>query len=261
MIDSHCHIHLDFLNYNGFLNNIDILNIINNAKNEKLQAILNIFEISNNYNFKNIEFISNLNSDNFKIFSAAGVHPLHVKDISIDNAMELLKLNSEKFIAFGETGLDLFKDNNKNEQLEFFEMHCQLSKNYQKPIIIHQRGCDINDIINVLNEFKIKAVFHCWTLGPKELEIVLKNNYLVSFSGIITFDKTMEIVRSAEICPLNMMLLETDTPFLAPKPYRGKPNEPSYVSKVYEYISNLKGVNLEQLKIQIKDNFYNFFNL
>jgi TatD DNase family protein len=252
MIDQHCHIHLD---------NSDFQGTINRAKFSGVKAILNIFEISRQKDFEKFDEILSLDSKNLRIFAAAGIHPLETENLKIEEGEKILKSCEKKIIAFGETGLDLFKAENKNQQLKFFEMHCNLAKEFKKPIIIHQRNCHIEELIEIVKKFSIKCVFHCWTLSPKELEKALENDCFISFSGITTFDKAFPIVESAKICPLDRIFLETDSPFLAPVPFRGKKNEPAFVKEVYKFVAKIKEISMEELKKNVEKNFQNFFSV
>ena len=257
MIDAHSHIH-----YSGKIDDE-----VTNAKNQGVKALLNIHIIERDPKYSQTveQFYGHLEAiekvENFRIFLGAGVHPLGVSMVKSLEAQNILEKLMPKLTAIGETGLDLFKDDNKSEQLSFLEMHCHLSQEYNKPLVIHCRGCDVDDVLNITKNYNIKVMFHCWTFGVKELEKALVYNTMISFSGIVTFDKTENIVNAARICPLDRMLIETDSPYLSPVPFRGKKNQPAFIYETYKYISNLKSISFETLENQIESNFLNFFQV
>lgn len=253
--DSHTHLHLTFNQENKFKTEEQIAQSL---KAQGISKIINVFEGSDDY-FLMETFEKIKNKTSIKIYFAGGVHPLRVRDISKENTELFLKKYSDKFIAFGETGIDLFKDTNREQQMEYLDIHGKMCEIHKKPIVIHARHCDINDIFNVLKPYKIKIMFHCWTFGPEELEIALQYNTMISFPGIVTFDKSQQIVESAKLCPLDRMLVETDAPYLSPVPFRGKQNEVSYIEYTYRYIANLKNMDPQEFATAISQNFDNFF--
>jgi TatD DNase family protein len=261
MIDSHCHLQLILGSQHDEIRNQEsIFQIIHKANDIGLKKLLNVIEISSNENeLQIIDLLYNQRYKDTQVYLCGGVHPCAIDSIDKESAIKLIESHIKKFIAIGETGLDLFKAINKHKQLEYLELHAELCKKYKLPIIIHARGCDIDDMLNILRPYHIKTMFHCWTFGPKELDKALSDNCMISFSGIVTFDKTNLIVDSAIICPINSMLIETDSPFLAPIPHRGRENSPALIVETYKFIAKLRNLGLHELSKEITTNFNSFF--
>ena len=221
IIDSHCH-----LDYDKFENDLD--QVINRAKGSGVSKILTICTKKNNLN-KNI----NICEKNDFIFFAYGLHPLNVGKEKIDTK-EILRISDhEKMIAIGETGLDYFysKDNIHLQKKSFIE-HIKISQKTKLPLIIHSRDAD-EDMQTILNEeYKKKpfmAVMHCFSSGKSLANTAIKLGFYLSMSGIITFPKSNELCDIFSSVPIDKILVETDSPYLSPVPFRGKRNEPSYI--------------------------------
>ena len=251
MIDSHCH-----LNFKDLSANID--KIINNSKINNISSILSI-----NTNPKDFEEHLNLINKFSSIYISYGLHPSDVNElnqIKSDNFDKFCK--NEKVIGIGETGIDLFhNDKYLKEQTQVFETHIDASITHSLPLIIHQRNSE-NEIINILKNFKsndLKIVFHCFTGTNKLLNFCLDNGYYISISGIITFRNATTLRKIIKNAPLNSILIETDSPFLAPEPMRGKLNEPSYIKYTAEYLSNLFDLSLSEFEKITDNNFFNLF--
>ena len=253
MIDSHCHINFDSLKNN-------LVEIINNAKNNNITSILSINtdpdDFSNHYNIIN-KYKS--------IFISYGLHPENVsinKSLSKDDIVKHLK--KDKVIGIGETGLDFYHSLQfKKEQYVNFENHIEASIESNLPLIIHQRNSE-NEIIEVLKNYQkhnnLKVVFHCFTGSEKLKNFCLEFGYYISLSGIITFKNANDLREVIKDVPLSYILIETDSPFLAPVPMRGKQNEPSFVKYIAEYLSHLYLVPFEKFIQTTDNNFYNLFS-
>ena len=253
MIDSHCH-----LNFSSIRENIST--IIDNAKNNNVTSILSINTDPENFE-EHYELIKNYQS----IYLSYGLHPQNVsliKTISRKTIIDFSKNN--KVIAIGETGLDFYHSKEfSKEQYLVFENHIEASIETNLPLIIHQRNSE-SEIIEVLKNYqknnKRKIVFHCFTGSEKLKNFCIDNDYLISLSGIITFKNANELREVVKNFPINSILIETDSPFLAPVPYRGKSNEPSYVKYIAEYLSIYFDLSFDKI-IEITDNnFYNLFS-
>jgi TatD DNase family protein len=200
------------------------------------------------------------------VFASVGIHPNNasVKEFLTCTQIENFLKSNEKFIGIGETGLDYYKyeEANKEIQKKSFIEHINAAQITGAPIIIHARGAeyDIMDILNI--EFKnapFKGVFHCFT-GTKELaKFALDNNFYISFSGIVTFNNAHNVQDMVKYVPLESMLIETDAPYLAPHPFRGKPNEPAFVTHVVETISLIKGISSQEVAKFTSENFLDLF--
>jgi len=174
----------------------------------------------------------------------------------------LNNLKKKKVVGLGETGLDFFKDKkNRTNQMESFMLHLFLSGKKKYPTIVHTRDAD-NDTIDCLNEsvkkYSSTGLIHCFTSTKKFAKQALDNGFYISFSGIITFKNATDLVDVVKYVPLDKILVETDSPYLAPVPFRGKRNEPSYVNYTIEKVSEIKKIKKEKL---IKITTKNFFTL
>lgn len=202
------------------------------------------------------------------IFASVGVHPdyLDTPEPTVD---QLVRLSDHpKVIAIGETGLDYFRLKGDLEwQRERFRVHINASRITRKPLIIHTRASS-EDTIRLMQEEGagteaggVAGVMHCFTESLEVAEAALAMGFYISFSGIVTFKSAKELQAVARAVPLERILIETDSPYLAPVPHRGKMNEPGFVCHVAEYLAILKEVPLEQVAKQTTDNFFNLFNV
>jgi len=253
MIDSHCH-----LNFESLANNFS--NIINSAKNNNISSILSINTDPDNFD-KHYNLIKNYKS----IFISYGLHPEYVSDKKTISKEKIIKnCMKEKVIGIGETGLDFYHSSkHKNEQYLAFDKHIQASIESNIPLIIHQRNSE-NEIIEVLKtyqkNFNLNLVFHCFTGTRKLKNFCIDNDYYISLSGIITFKNANDLRDTIKDVPLSSLLVETDSPFLAPVPYRGKPNQPSYVKYTSEYLANFFDISLNDIVTATDNNFYKLFS-
>jgi TatD DNase family protein len=195
------------------------------------------------------------------VSASCGVHPLHQEDAcSYDELLEMA--DSEEVVAIGETGLDYFYSaETKSVQLTSFVDHIKVANALNKPLIIHTRDAR-QDTINLLKEHKApstQGVLHCFTEDWKMAQEAIELGMYISISGIVTFKTATELQEVVRKIPLDKLLIETDSPWLAPVPYRGKPNQPGFVREVGEFIANLKGVSVETLAAVTTDNFYKLF--
>lgn len=194
---------------------------------------------------------------------SCGVHPLHQDDAcSYD---ELLEMASDKnVVAVGETGLDYFYSaKTKEVQLSSFVDHIKVANQLNKPLIIHTRDAK-EDTLRLLKQHKLpstKGVLHCFTETLDMALAAIEMGFYISISGIVTFKTATELQEVVRQIPLDRLLIETDSPWLAPVPFRGKQNQPGYVVEVAEFIADLKGVSVEELARVTTDNFYQLFNL
>jgi len=251
MIDSHCH-----LDHKTLLS--DLTNIIKRSKNtgiEKLLTISTSFE-----SFNRIKEI--INKDDI-IYGTIGIHPHETNKDLITPDIIIKNLNEHpKIIGIGETGLDFFYNNSdKDKQINSFKVHIESSLKTNVPLIIHSRNAEI-ETFNILNDYKnenLKILMHCFTGSREFAEKLLTLNSFFSASGIITFKNTTDLQNIFKSLPLDKILIETDSPFLAPIPYRGKKNEPSFIDFTAQKLAEIKEVSKQELiKITTK-NFNNLF--
>jgi TatD DNase family protein len=202
------------------------------------------------------------------IYASVGVHPDY-EDTPEPSVEQLVTLSDHpKIIAIGETGLDYYRlEGDLEWQRERFRTHIRASRITRKPLIIHTRSASA-DTIRLMREegagsdkSGAAGVMHCFTESLEVAEAALEMGFYISFSGIVTFKSAKDLQAVAKVVPLERMLIETDSPYLAPVPYRGKMNEPGYVRHVAEYIATLKDVPLAQVAQQTSDNFFNLFNV
>ena len=162
-----------------------------------------------------------------------------------------LATSDKRVVAIGEMGLDFFKADNREWQIEVFRSQLQIARELDLPVIIHCRDAAVI-MRQVCEDFwqefgAVRGVMHCWSGTPAETQWFLDLGFLISFSGVVTFKNATQIQASAQIVPADKLLIETDCPFLAPVPKRGKRNEPAFVSHVASYLAQLRGENLETL--------------
>ncbi len=251
MIDSHCH--LDFKNLSE-----NFENVIKNSKQNNVTSLLSI-----NTNPLNFEKHLKIIQKNTGIYISYGLHPCEVKSFKQISMQDFDNhCNNPLVIGIGETGLDLFHSQNLlKEQIDAFEAHIEASKKYDLPLIIHQRNSE-KEIIDVLKNFQsydIKILFHCFTGSENLLDFCLKNNFYISLSGIITFKNADNLRRTIKNYPLDLILIETDSPFLAPEPMRGKINEPAFIKYTGEYLSSFFKLEIKQFEKIINNNFFKLF--
>ena len=202
------------------------------------------------------------------IYASVGVHPDY-EDTPEPTVAQLVELSQNpKIIAIGETGLDYYRlEGDLEWQRERFRTHIKASRVTRKPLIIHTRAAS-EDTIRIMQEEGagtdkggVAGVMHCFTESLEVAQAALAMGFYISFSGIVTFKSAKDLQAVAREVPLERMLIETDSPYLAPVPYRGRMNEPGYVRHVAEYIATLKDIPLSQVAEQTTANFFNLFNV
>lgn len=202
------------------------------------------------------------------IYASVGVHPDY-EDTEEPSAAQLVQLAAHpKIIAIGETGLDYFRLKGDLEwQRERFRQHIRASIQSQKPLIIHTRAA-AEDTIRILREEGAgtaqggaAGVMHCFTESLEVAQAAIELGFYISFSGILTFKSAKELQSVAKALPLDRILIETDAPYLAPTPHRGKTNEPAFVRHVGEFLADLRGISSAEVQQVTSRNFFNLFKL
>jgi TatD DNase family protein len=198
---------------------------------------------------------------------AVGLHPLDVGqwDAGIGEEIETLARSDRRVVAIGETGLDFYKADNQQQQILALEAQLAIAKGLDLPVIIHCRDAAAK-LKEVLTDFYqregvVKGVMHCWGGNEVETQWFLDLGLYISYSGIVTFKSAKQVQAAAKIVPSDRLLIETDCPFLAPVPNRGKTNEPAYVLHVAEYLSQLRETSLETIAQQTTDNACRLFGI
>lgn len=253
IIDSHCHLNmLNLTAYNGDLNAL-----LTNARNNDVGYFLSVCT-----ELADIPKIKAIAENYADVSISIGIHPNETAQQKLTED-ELIQLSIHpKVIAFGETGLDYYRDtSDKTSQQESFRDHIRAAKKTGKPLIVHTRQAR-EDTLKILKEEQaetVGGVMHCFTEDWEMAKRSLDLNFYISFSGIVTFRNAQELKDVAKKVPLDRMLIETDSPFLAPIPYRGKPNEPAYVRFVAEHIAELRSISFEEIAKHTTANFYRLF--
>ena len=232
MIDTHAHI------YNEYYDDIDSL--INELKDNNMIYVINAS--TNNENA--LEIINQSKKYKNFIIPAIGIHPEEIDNYDLEKIEELIKEN--KVYAIGEIGLDYYwNKNNKEEQKELFIKQIELAKKYNLPIIVHSRD-SIQDCFDILKENKVKGVIHCFSSSLEMAKEFIKLGYKLGIGGVLTF-KNSNLYKVIENIDLENILLETDSPYLSPEPFRGKKNIPSNVYYVAKKIAEIKNINVEEV--------------
>ena len=255
LVDSHCH--LDCLDPKGWDNGLQ--GALDQAQQFGVGHMLCVsIELET---FPNMLSIVRQHAN---VSASVGVHP-NVRDGKEPSADELIVLADDPdIVAIGETGLDYFRsEGDLDWQRERFRQHIAAAKQCNKPLIIHNRESteDCLEILASEGAQDVGGVMHCfvenWEIAKRAMDL----NFYISFSGIVTFKSAQELKEVAKQMPKDRILIETDSPYLAPVPYRGKPNQPAYVRHVAECIAELRGESIEDVAQQTTENFFNLFNL
>ena len=253
MIDSHCH-----LDHEPLFNNLD--DVIKRSKDIGIKKLLTI-----STTFESFEKIKILVNKDLMIYGTYGIHP-HETENNVVNKDTIIKniTNCQKIIGVGETGLDFFYNHSgKERQVESFKAHIEASIELKKPLIIHSRNAE-EETFDILNSYKpedLKILMHCFTGSLEFSKKLLSLDAFFSASGVITFKNSTDLQNTFKTIPLNKLLVETDSPFLAPVPLRGKKNEPSFIKYTVKKLSLIKEKSLEEMIVITSNNFNSLFNV
>ena len=252
LVDSHCHINFPELAK-------DLPNIMSQAR---LNGVGHMLCVSVNLeDFPQVKALADAHNN---VFASVGVHPCY-EDVHEPSVDELLEIGSDpNIVAIGETGLDYFRtqDEDMTWQRDRFKRHIEVAKRLNKPLIIHTRAAadDTMAILKSEGADACRGVMHCfaenWSVAKKALDL----GFYISFSGIVTFKNAQDIQEVATKCPLDRILVETDAPYLAPVPLRGKLNQPAYVKHTAEKVAELRNMTLEDITQATTDNFFELFS-
>jgi TatD DNase family protein len=250
LVDSHCH-----LNFPEFKE--DFPEVLRRAELNGIQTMLTV-----NTRLSEALEIQAIAEAHANIFCTVGVHPHDAKDCLFDELQSRLTelAHHPKTVGIGETGLDYYYNNSPSpEQLKAFESHLEVARQLMLPIVIHTRQADTDTLACLDNYPEAKGVFHCFSGSREMAQAGLDRGYYISFSGIITFKKADDLREIVKYVPLDRLLVETDAPFLAPIPHRGKRNEPAFTRHTAEMVADLKGVPLATVAQETTTNFFNLF--
>ena len=253
IIDSHCH-----LNYEPM--SLSLKETIERANSDGVKYLLTISTEDKSYD-KILKIISN----NECVFGSYGIHPHEAKNhqsIKSEDIIKKTKLN-KKIIGIGESGLDFYYNHSdKNDQIKCFEEHIAAAQSTQLPLIVHTRDAEaetVEILKKKLNIKDFKILIHCFT-GSKEFSYKLLDlGAYISASGVVTFKKSQDLADTFKEIPNDRILVETDSPYLAPVPLRGKPNEPSYIIHTVKFLSKLKNISFDEFSKITTKNFFNLF--
>lgn len=249
IIDSHCH-----LNYQGLKENLE--EVFLNAKAANVGGMLAI-------NTRLAEFDEVLAIANARpnVWATIGIHPHEAEKEAADIKKLIAGSSHEKVIGIGETGLDYFYDNAPKEaQISNFKVHLEAAAVTGLPLIIHSREAE-KDTFDLMRERagEVTGVMHCFTASPDLAEKSLSLGFYVSFSGILTFKNAENVRAAAMLVPDDRILVETDSPYLAPVPHRGKPCQPAFVADTLAYLAEMKGKSVAEMSEITTRNFFNLF--
>ncbi len=253
-IDSHCH--LDLLEDNGY--NID--NVVADAVKSGVKIMQTICT-----NFNDLDRLIAYSSKYNEVYNSIGLHPCNVNKENMLKVEDMLKLcnKSPKIIGIGETGLDFYHQNDNHLlQKQSFLSHIELSQNTQLPLIIHSRNADkmmIDILKSEQKNCKFPALLHCFSSSAELANIAIDLDIKISVAGILTFKNAKELQDIIKNIPLKYLMIETDSPYLAPVPYRGQVNQPVFVIEVARMIGMIKNLDLAKILAETTSNFLSIF--
>ncbi|HKT97636.1 MAG TPA: TatD family hydrolase [Paraburkholderia sp.] len=255
-VDSHCHI-----NFEGLADRLHEV-----LENMRAQAVTHALCVS--VDFETLPSVLDIASRYENVYASVGVHPDHedAQEPTVADLVELAK--HPKVVAIGETGLDYYRLGERTiEDMEWqrerFRVHIRAAHATGKPLIVHTRAAS-DDTLRIMEEERAGepgGVMHCFTEPWAIAERALAQNFYISLSGIVTFKSATDVQDVARRVPLERLLIETDSPYLAPVPYRGKPNEPAYVSHVGRFIAQQRGLPDAELGAATTQNFFRLFKI
>jgi len=253
LIDSHCH--LIFENFEKDLKDV-VLRFRERGVKKLVHACCEFTEIPK---------LKKISHEFSEIYYSVGLHPLEANkwELSSKSFLRRSAQEDKRVVAIGELGLDFFKNENKTQQIEALIPQMELAYELELPVIIHCRDA-ANEMIAICNDLDKRGrcprgVLHCWTGSPNEMKQFLDLGFYISFSGILTFPKAYDIHECAKIVPSDKYLIETDAPFLAPVPHRGKRNEPAFVENVAKFMADLRSTELNTIAKESSKNAEDLF--
>ncbi|MBJ7539976.1 TatD family hydrolase [Marinomonas transparens] len=255
LIDTHCH--LDKLDLSPYSNGLE--GVIDAAYYKGVRQLVSI-----SVDLEDMDTILGY-TDRDGVYASCGVHPLHTDGLLTEESLLKQYAKNPKIIAIGETGLDYFYEESPQihqAQKVSFAHHLKAAGKLGLPVIVHTRNAkqDTLALIREHGNTETAGVLHCFTEDYEMAKAALDENYLISISGIVTFKTAADLKETVRKLPLESLIVETDSPYLAPVPHRGKKNEPQYVSDVAQYVADLKGIRYEALLEATAENFHRVFS-
>ena len=247
LIDTHCHLYSEYYS--------DIDDIVNLAKKSNVNILIN-----NGCDSKSNKEVIELINKYKNMYGAIGIHPEEVENYTIEDIKFIEgSINNKKIVAIGEIGLDYhYSKENKEKQIKLFELQLDIANKYKVPVIIHSRDAT-EDTINILRKYNIKGVIHSFSGSLETAKIYIKRGFLLGINGVVTF-KNCNLKDILVNIGLNNIILETDSPYLTPVPYRGKQNNPSHILDIAKYISEIFNVSLEEVSKITTKNVLDLYN-
>lgn len=253
-IDSHCHLdRLDLAEFAG-----DLAQVVARAKQARVERLLCV-----SVTLDDFPLMAEKTEPYKQVYLTCGTHPLNQENW-VDEQQLLQLAQHPRVLAIGETGLDYFyAPETKAVQHDSFEKHIRVAKQLNKPLIIHTRDAkqDTLDLLKQTNASEVGGILHCFTEDWDMAEQAIELGFYISFSGIVTFKNATMLKEVAKQIPNDRFLIETDAPYLAPVPHRGKQNQPAYVVEVAKHLASIRGQSIEQIAQYSSDNFNRLFNL
>lgn len=246
--DTHCHL------YDVYYDNIE--DIINESIKNNVTRFINngCDDETNKEVIKGLEFYD-------LMYGAIGIHPENALKYN-DKDLEYIEANlkNKKIVAIGEIGLDYhYTRDNKNEQIELLRRQLEIAEKHKLPVIVHSREATL-DTINILKEYKVTGVIHSFSGSLETAKEYIKMGYLLGLNGVVTF-KNSNLKKVVEELPLSSIVLETDSPYLTPEPFRGRQNNPSHIIDIAEFICELRNISLEELANITNNNIKTLFKI
>ena len=235
LVDTHCHVFHEYYD--------DIDDVIKRAYDNGVGAI-----IVNGYNMKSNREVLELVDKYDIVYGALGIQPEEIDDFNDDNLEFISRhINDKKIVAVGEIGLDYHYDCDRDKQKELFKRQLGIARKYNKPVIVHSRDC-IQETYDILKESSVIGILHCYSGSVEMAREFIKLGFLIGIGGIATFKNARKLVEVIKDIPLEYIVLETDCPYLAPVPYRGKRNEPFYITVILQKICEIKGLDYKEVE-------------
>jgi len=231
-------------------------------KELKENGVIGILNCASSY--KSIEITNKLTKENDFIYGALGIHPENADEHNLEVKNEIIELikSNKKIIAIGEIGLDYYWDENpeKEVQKKVFREYMKLAEEFNMPVVIHDRDAH-QDTLEIIKEFpKVKGIVHCFSGSKEFANECIKLGYYIGVGGVVTFKNAKKLVEVVSNIPLDRILVETDCPYMAPEPNRGKRNKSDYIRYIIERIASIREIDPIEVNIAVNDNFKRLIN-
>ena len=247
-IDTHCHVVMEYYD--------DMDDVIKRAFDNGVKKI-----IVNGYNMKSNREILDLVKKYDIVYGALGIQPEELNDYTEKNLIFIEQhIHDDKIVAVGEIGLDYHYDTDRTLQKELFKKQLDIAYRNQKPVIVHSRDC-IWETYSILKSSGVKGVLHCYSGSPEMALEFNKIGFMIGIGGICTFKNAKNIIDVIKNVSLEYIILETDSPYLTPEPFRGKRNEPSYITVIGKRVAEVKGLDIKEIERTTTDNARRLFDI